>query len=386
MKRRAARWQDVLLATAIALVLCLALVVLLAAAVGRAPAPWVPEPVQNLAFDARLTVGPPAKKLVTAMGMPLGDTRVYLDRRPGDRDAERMGSAVPGTLYQPEAAGSGPYPGILLLHGSTPEGWRMGLYRLLGRALADRGYVVLSIDHGSTGDAGAGLDFLRSLDDVQAGGLTIMGHSGGAAMALSAGLSHHDVSSIVAIGPGVRVEERAETEGAYFERRRLRYGKPARIAESDAFPARQTLEFHMTYFAQSDHKPLLLVQGEREDRDDREFLRGLHATMAGPATLLIIPDADHYMNVINVGPLVAYDPGAADRLVAGIDGWLTDGAAASGCEEAGSACEWWGLSLIPLLALAVAVIVALGLAVLGSLRSRRRRSAGRQGIEAYSSR
>jgi hypothetical protein len=124
----------------IALFLCLALVVLLAAAVGRAPAPWVPEPVQNLAFDARLAVGPPAKKLVTAMGMPLRDSRVYLDRRQGQRDAEHMGSAVPGTLFQPE--GPGPYPGILLLHGSTPEGRRMGLYRLLGGALADRGYVV----------------------------------------------------------------------------------------------------------------------------------------------------------------------------------------------------------------------------------------------------
>jgi alpha-beta hydrolase superfamily lysophospholipase len=382
MKRPTARWQDVLLATVIALVLCLALVVLLAAAVGRAPAPWVPEPVQNLAFDARLAVGPPAKKLVTAMGMPLHDSRVYLDRHRGQRDAEAMGSVVPGTLYHPEMAGPGPYPGILLLHGSTPEGWKMGLYRLLGRALADRGYVVLSIDHGSTGDAAAGLEFLGSLGAVGNGGLTIMGHSGGAAVALSAGIPHHAVSRIVAIGPGVRVEDRAEAESAYFERRRLRYGKPARVSWSAAVPARQTLEFHMNYFARSDHKPLLLVQGEREDRDDRKFLRGLYATMAGPATLLIIPDADHYMNVINVGPLVAYDPGAAERLVAGIDGWLTDGAAAAGCEETGSTCGWWGFSLLPLLALTVVVIVALGAALLGSLRSRRRRWVGRQSIEA----
>jgi pimeloyl-ACP methyl ester carboxylesterase len=342
------------------------------------PPRWggLPQPFQNLAFDARLAVGPPAKKLVTAMGMPLHDSRVYLDRRHGQGDAERMGSAVPGTLYHPEAAGPGPYPGILLLHGSTPEGWRMGLYRLLGRALADRGYVVLSIDHGSTGDAAAGLEFLRSLGAVDDAGLTIVGHSGGAAVALSAGIPHHDVSRIVAIAPGVRVEERAETESAYFARRRLRYGKPARIPESDAFPPRQTLEFHMDVFARSDHKPLLLVQGEREDRDDREFLRGLHATMAGPVTLLIVPDADHYMNVINVGPLVAYDPGAAERLVAGIDGWLTGGPAAAGCEEAGSTCGWPGYALLPLLALAVGMIVALCVALLGSVRWRRRRRAG----------
>jgi pimeloyl-ACP methyl ester carboxylesterase len=96
-----------------------------------------------------------------------------------------------------------------------------------------------------------------------------MGHSGGAAVALSTGIPHHDVSRIVAIAPGVRVEQRTATASAYFAWRRLRYGKPARVPESDAFPARQTLEFHMDIFARSDHKPLLLVQGEREDRDDR---------------------------------------------------------------------------------------------------------------------
>jgi hypothetical protein len=98
--------------------------------------------------------------------------------------------------------------------------------------------------------------------------------------------------------------------------------------------------------------------------------------MADPASLLIIPDADHYMNVINIGPIVAYDPVAAERLVAGIDGWLTGGSVAAGCGEAGSMCGWPGYSRLPLLALAVVMIVALRAALLGSLRWHRRRRAG----------
>lgn len=359
------------------------LAVLFAGAVGRAPPDWVPDPVQNLAFDVRLFAAPLAKKAATATHVPPRQARVYLDRSVSAETVETPLGGVPGTLYRP--SGIGPHPGVLLLHGSTPEGRNMGLYRLLGRMLAQRGYLVLSIDHGSTGDAAAGLRMLESLDDVTAGGLAVVGHSGGAAVAVSAGLPDPAVTRLVAIGPGVRYAKRAETESGYFERRRLRYGQPARV-EGDTFPVREPIEFHAEALARPDHKPLLLVQGEAEDARDRAFLRELHAAMAGPATLMIVPEADHYMNVLNFGPIVAYDPGAMDRLAAGLDSWLA-GTPRPACPVGIGSCAWPGVPALLVLSLLAAALILPAAIVLG-LRLRRRppgrKPAPRapQGIEA----
>jgi dienelactone hydrolase len=360
-----------ILATGAAAVLgCLALLVLLAALVGRSPPAWVPVPVQALAFDVRLAVGPPTKKMVTLTRMPLRDTRVYFDRLGRYRAAADLGLPVPATLYPPTSAGPG--PGILLLHGSTPEGRKMGLYRFLGGMLADRGYTVLSIDHGSTGDAAVGLRALASLEEVAAGGLSIVGHSAGAAVALGLGIADDDVARIVAIGPGVRIEDRAATEGAYFQRRELRYRLEPRVEDPDTFPPRRSIEVTTGYFSHPDHKPLLLVQGEQEDPNDRAFLGRLHSGMAGPATLLTVAGADHYMNVLNAGPLVVYDRGAAELLLDGLVAWLPPGSATA-CGTADQPCDWPGVALILVLALAAGAIGlgALGLTLL-FLRQRRR--------------
>jgi dienelactone hydrolase len=366
-------------ATLLLVAACVFLLVLLAAVLGRAAPGWVPEPVRNLAFDVRLAVGPPAKKAATAARMPLGQARVYLDRAGRNGTVATPVGGVPGTLYRPE--GPGPHPGVLLLHGSTPEGRNMGLYRLMGRMLAQRGYVVLSIDHGSTGDAAAGLRMLESLEGVAATGLTMVGHSGGAAVAASAGFHDPAVTRIVAIGPGVRYADRATTEGAYFQRRQLRYNHPPRVL-GDTFPTRRTIEFHMDYLARTDHKPLLLVQGAAEDHRDLEFLRQLHASMAGPAALLTVDGADHYMNVFNVGPLVVYDPGAADRLLTSLDSWVA-GQPRPGCGTAGASCAWPGLPFLPILAGLIAVTVLAGVTALALLLRRRRGPVSRPAPSAF---
>jgi pimeloyl-ACP methyl ester carboxylesterase len=370
MRRGRPRRSTVVVGSALAVVGCLILLVLLAALIGRSPPSWVPAPVQTLAFEVRLAVAPPAKKLVTLSRMPLGGTRVYLDRLGRYPDAAELGLTVPGTLYRPEPMGPG--PGILLLHGSTPEGRRMGLYRLLARMLAERGHTVLNIDHGSTGDAAAGLRLLGSLEDVAGDDLSIVGHSAGAAVALGLGIPDDRVARIVVIGPGVRVEERARTESEYFQRRQLRYGREPRVQAADTFPPSRLLEASMDYFSRPDHKPLLLIQGELEDADDRAFLRELHAAMAGPTSILLVAGADHYMNVLGFGPLVLYDQRAAEQLLTGVTGWLPAGSAA-GCGAAGQPCDWPGIPLLVVLAIAAP---AAGLAVLGPavlfLRRRRR--------------
>lgn len=239
----------------------------------------------------------------------------------------------------------------------------MGLYRLLGRELARRGHAVLSIDHATPGDALAGLRLLSALEEVDGGALTVLGHSRGAATALSVGIPTPEVARIVAMGPGVRAEERAAEEGAYFRRRALRYSPAPADAEEGGLEEPARLEYHMDYFARPDHKPLLLVQGELEDGADRVFLRQLHASMAGPATMVTVGGADHYMNVANFGPVVIYDRKAATYLLTALDNWLADGSG-TGCGPGSSGCEWPGVPfLVVLLAVPAAGLPALGLTV-----------------------
>ena len=62
-----------------------------------------------------------------------------------DQSGERItfesdGMTLVGTLYTPENEKAS--PAIVLIHGSTPEGRNMGLYRILGDELAQSGYTV----------------------------------------------------------------------------------------------------------------------------------------------------------------------------------------------------------------------------------------------------
>jgi acetyl esterase/lipase len=125
--------------------------VLPAVVFGRTPPSWVPEPLRNWAFDVRLTVAPPIKKISSVAQGSVQDINAYVDNYGRNVKIQSQGLTITGTLYEPDAAGE--RPAILLLHGSTPEGRKLGLYRVLGKGLADRGYVVFTIDRRGYGDS-----------------------------------------------------------------------------------------------------------------------------------------------------------------------------------------------------------------------------------------
>jgi len=83
------------------------------------------------------------------------------------------------------------------------------------------------------------------------------------------------------------------------------------------------LESHLEYFSHSGHKPVLLIDGMLESVPDRVFLQQTCDSIAEPKKCITLPNADHYANVANFGPIVIYDQQVVGQLVPEIDLWLS---------------------------------------------------------------
>lgn len=133
------------------------------------------------------------------------------------------GDTLVGTLVRPD--GDGPFPGVIVMHGFTVArhdvpvpGTDEDVYQRLGRVFAERGYVSLAFDfYGAgesdgefadvtftrhTADAVAALDYLESLDFVDADNLIVQGWShGGAIAALVAGQDERVSNALLFAAP-----------------------------------------------------------------------------------------------------------------------------------------------------------------------------------------
>ena len=325
---------------------------------GRKPPPWLPEPVRNWSFDVLLVLSPPAKKVSSILSGSPADDRLYLDRFGEQVSLKKDGSTLVGTLFRPEEAGE--FPGIVLVHGSTAEGRKLGLYRLLGHELAGRGYVVLSIDLRGYGDSDdpprvddasaldypsdivGAVDYLSAVASVDPGRIYVIGHSLGAAPTIAAGIRDDHVLAIIAIGPPRHVEERYLTsdspEFLYFYRRTMRYTGLSQSIPFDVFQRylqEKQLSSYTDTFSEPGHKPIFLIDGSLESDEDRRYLQQFYQGLTEPKEYLTLESADHYANVANFGPIIFFDRKTADQLVDAIDLWL-DGIGTTGSVDTSS--------------------------------------------------
>ena len=252
------------------------------------------------------------------------------------RDELRLEAALYGV-------GAAPRRPILLLHGLTPHGNDLPLYRVLGRRLADAGFVVAALDFAGYGDSddpyAAGneqaLDARRDVDAALAaianlpqasGKVMIVGHSMGAIEALDEGLSDARVGAVAAIGPPRRTAEvlaTAEGRDYHWDRIRRTYDSVYNRALPGwftrerflALKAQRDLERYRAGWARGGHVPLLLIDGERESLADREYLRRYAAALTDPVRYVTIEDADHYLNSGRAGGLLFYDREAVKSVV-----------------------------------------------------------------------
>ena len=258
----------------------------------------------------------------------------------------RDGLSLAADVY---GVGAGPRPPVLLLHGLTPVGNDLPLYRVLASRLADAGFLVLALDFAGYGDSDdpyalgteAALDGVRdvrvALDFIErlsatSGPVTLLGHSMGAVEAMAVGLADRRVGSVVALGPPRRTADVLETE----EGRRYHWDRIRRTYDSVyhrpmptwftrerflALKARRDIEAFQVEWAEPGHVPLLLADGEREPAADREYLRSYAARVGPPARYVTIHDADHYLNSGRIGSVMYYDRAAVAALVTELREW-----------------------------------------------------------------
>lgn len=308
---------------------------------------WAPPPLQHWAFDMRLLIGRPLTTFSSLAQAVQTQPRLFVPTTGERVTVQSDGLEIAGTLYGLDAETADPEPAILLLHGSTPEGRKLGLYRVMGKRLADLGYVVLTIDQRGYGqsdnppdlgdpdsfdfveDAEAALAFLAGLDGVDTARIYLVGHSFGGDVAATAVANGADVDRLVLIGPGRNFMLRGGSPQAdefdYFRRREQRYMYLWQAIAPDVFVAYRAplpLENHTDYFDAAGHIPTLLLDGELESASDQQFLAEIYDEMDGEKAYETLADADHYANVANVGPLIVYGETAVSQLITEIDTFL----------------------------------------------------------------
>ncbi len=243
-------------------------------------------------------------------------------------------------LYAPEGAAK--RPGIVLLPASTALGRRLAFQRVLARALADRGYAVLSVDVAGFGDSDdpsdlederqldgitdalAAIDFLASRPEADASRLAVAGHSLGGSIALHAAARDSRVRAVVAIGPGRNVAEKIRHEERHVARFSADRGLSGRVPFHvlRGILLRHDVSAAVPLYSAPGHVPLLLAEGSLENAAERAAMRDAFDAMAEPKRLVTLDGADHYGNadaLTRDGSFGFYDRGAMGALVAAIE-------------------------------------------------------------------
>ena len=263
------------------------------------------------------------------------------------------GLEISGNLYGKED--SQIRPGIIFLHGNTPVGKELPFYQVIATKLAERGYLVLTIDFTGFGqsddpyrfgttkavnnnlDADAALEYLQTIPNLAKEKIYIIGHSRGSTPAFDVGIARAEIKAIIGIGPARRITERFlnPVEQNYFWQREQRnhqqvYGKnlPKWYSKQDWLEQmlKRDITRHIPYFQQSGHKPILLIDGEKESQADREYLSDYYQQLAPPKKYVTIANDNHYANTdsinIKIMKINIYNNKVVTKTINTIDNFL----------------------------------------------------------------
>lgn len=230
--------------------------------------------------------------------------------------ASEAGSVtIVATLYRP--AGTRQEGTVVLQHGSYPWGRKGALIRLLATRLSEDGWLVVAPDSRGFGDSETppdvedpqawrtASDLKRVIDYVipsaPSENLCVLGHSMGANHTLEGGLADERVKALLLVGPG-RYPEREDVLMPDWERARFSADR-----KLDTLISRETALFFFSLgnirlmahseLATPNHKPILLIDGEKEGPGKLEYLRDVLRGIEGPVEYHTLPDAGHYCGV-----------------------------------------------------------------------------------------
>lgn len=242
------------------------------------------------------------------------------------------------------------YPAIILLHGNYPQGQQFPLYPVLATELATKGFIVMSIDIAGFGvsedpfardnavdlsmqlETTGAIDYLYDHKNVKEGVL-LLGHSMGAVPALRVGLDDPRAKGIILIGPPRRVRERFN----FLPDINLFWWWAGKVRKEQygisTFPSwynkermtqnylKQDIIYLLPRLKKGGHKPLLLIDGSNEPKEDKLFLEQYVESCRPPVSLLRLPDAEHNCNVLFNGKSTVYNPNIMKQLTDAIVKW-----------------------------------------------------------------
>jgi pimeloyl-ACP methyl ester carboxylesterase len=286
--------------------------------------------------------------------VPLSNLGVSIGRP--DKEIKFMtvdGLSIAGSLYGSKTKTM--RPGIILLHGNTPLGRKLAIYKILAEKLRKRGYLVLTMDFAGFGesddpfsvgtkealdetkDVDAAIKYFKTLINLDQDRIYVIGHSGGADAAVGLCIKDPNVQGVILIGPPRRVAERSQDprdQDYFWERakrsRREVYGKefPAWFTKemflAMQFPIPKEDEDYLDYFSQKVHKPILLIDGELESDKDKIYLQKAFDKLSEPKEYITIENSDHYFNTKNLDCFVFYDKKVISKAVNTIDRWISE--------------------------------------------------------------
>jgi|GEM_PF-5825339 len=228
------------------------------------------------------------------------------------------GLKLAGTFY--DAPGGNANGTIILSHGSSAWGQNHPFVVMTALEMARRGYEVFTFDYRGFGasqdplrlDAAAALYFphdlaaaiacVRKEKNGKAGRIILFGHSFGAGPSLVCGFDNPAIADLVIVSPARRVWQRNLDSAAFRGIAELQKRMKADM-ELDTLPAAAALreltpQIIIDRFAgKTFTRPLLLIDGEQEKPELREFLASVAATLKGDVKYETVKDAPHYFGL-----------------------------------------------------------------------------------------
>ena len=221
------------------------------------------------------------------------------------------GIPIVGQLFLP--AGKGPYPAVCICHGipsGTPKEKDDGGYPELAERMCREGFVTFIFNFRGTGESGgnfdlagwardleAVIDYLWELPELDRAHLSLLGFSGGAAVAIYVVANDERISCVAACACPA---EFTFLSGVDEPEKIVDYFRGIGIIRDEDFPdeAEKWLDgFNevrpIDCVAEIAPRPLLLVHGNKDETVDVGHARGLYEKAGEPKQLVIIDGAGH---------------------------------------------------------------------------------------------
>ncbi|MEE8419946.1 MAG: alpha/beta fold hydrolase [Dehalococcoidales bacterium] len=236
------------------------------------------------------------------------------------------GVAISGRLYLPEA--KGPHPVVCLCHGIPAQKPEPGAgdYGQTAEEICRAGFAAMIFNFRGTGASGGNLDmlgwsrdltavidYLFGLPDIDRSRLSLLGFSGGAAVAIYVAAGDRRVSCLAAAACPADFTRLTETNEPHSVVDHFRSIGAIRDASFPASPRQWLAGFRtvrpIDYVANIAPRPLLLVHGNSDQTVEVNHAHRLYHRSGEPRELVIIDGAGHRLRHDN-------------RAMAAIIGWL----------------------------------------------------------------